>query len=153
MTFIAQILAATIGTVAFSVLFSVPRKYYPYCGLIGGASWLVYGLFSEFTSIYAATLAATIVVVFLSRLTAVFKRCPVTIFLIPGVFPLVPGAHLYWTSYYIVTSDLSQALEHGYMAVKMAVAIVLGIVLVFELPQKMFVVLTGKKPDRKLPEQ
>lgn len=136
---IGQVIAATIGTVAFSVLFGVPRRYYPYCGLIGGASWLIYVLCTGFCSIYAATLLSTIVVVVLSRLTAVRKRCPVTVFLIPGIFPLVPGAHLYWTAYYVVTSDLGQALSHGYMAVKMAVAIVLGIVLVFELPQKVFV--------------
>ena len=41
---ILQILAAMVGTVAFSLLFGVPRKYYPYCGLIGGAGWLVYSL-------------------------------------------------------------------------------------------------------------
>ena len=37
-----QIIAAVIATVGFSVLFGVPSKYYPYCGVIGGAGWLVY---------------------------------------------------------------------------------------------------------------
>ena len=32
---IMQLIAAMAGTIAFSVLFSVPRKYYIYCGLIG----------------------------------------------------------------------------------------------------------------------
>ena len=36
-----QIIAAVIATVGFSVLFGVPSKYYPYCGVIGGAGWLV----------------------------------------------------------------------------------------------------------------
>lgn len=30
-----QVCAAMIGTVAFSLLFGVPRKYYPWCGVIG----------------------------------------------------------------------------------------------------------------------
>ena len=71
--------------------------------------------------------------------------CPVTIFLIAGIFPLVPGAGVYWTAYYIVTDQLRLAAETGYTAVKVAVAIVLGIVFIFELPQGLFVRLAGNK--------
>ena len=96
-----QIIAAVIATVGFSVLFGVPSKYYPYCGVIGGAGWLVYLIALEHFSTAGASLAATMVVIFLSRLAAVRKKCPVTIFLIAGIFPLVPGAGVYWTAYYL----------------------------------------------------
>ena len=66
------------------------------------------------------------------------KRCPVTIFLISGILPLVPGAGIYWTAYYLVTNQLDLALSKGFLAVKVAVAIVLGIVFVFEIPQRFF---------------
>ena len=79
------------------------------------------------------------------QLEAVRKKCPVTIFLIAGIFPLVPGAGVYWTAYYIVTDQLWLAAETGYTAVKVAVAIVLGIVFIFELPQGLFVRLAGNK--------
>ena len=139
------VLAAMIGTVSFSLLFGVPRKEYPWCGLIGGAGWAVYLLASSWWADAAAVLAAAVVVVFLSRLAAVAKECPVTIFLISGIFPLVPGAGAYWTVYYIVTDELSLAVQNGYMAVKTAVAIVLGIVFVFELPQGLFRFLMGRR--------
>ena len=142
---IGEILAAVIGTVSFSLLFGVPRKEYPWCGLIGGAGWAVYLLAVSVWGDTGAVLAAAVVVVFLSRLAAVGKECPVTIFLISGIFPLVPGAGVYWTVYYIVTDELSLAVQHGYMAVKTAVAIVLGIVFVFELPQGIFRFLMGKR--------
>ena len=135
---ILQILAAMVGTVAFSLLFGVPRKYYPYCGLIGGAGWLVYSLAVRYFGPEAAALLATIVIMLLSRAAAVWQRCPATIFMISGIFPLVPGAGIYWTSYYIVTDQLTLALHTGYEAVKTAVAIVLGIVFVFEIPQQVF---------------
>lgn len=92
-----------------------------------------------------AALFATIVVILLSRLFAVRERCPVTIFLISGLFPLVPGAGVYWTAYYIVTNELDKASQTGYMALKVAVAIVLGIVFVFELPQGIFRVFSKKE--------
>ena len=139
------VLAAMIGTVSFSLLFGVPRKEYPWCGLIGGAGWAVYLLAPSWWADAAAVLAAAVVVVFLSRLAAVAKECPVTIFLISGIFPLVPGAGVYWTVYYIVTDELSLAVQNGYMAVKTAVAIVLGIVFVFELPQGLFRFLMGRR--------
>lgn len=130
--------AAVIGTVSFSLLFGVPTVYYPYCGFIGGSGWIVYAVLLNWLTAPASALIATIVVILLSRMFAVGKWCPVTIFLISGIFPLVPGAGLYWTAYYIVTDQLALAARTGFMALKVAVAIVLGIVFVFELPQGFF---------------
>ena len=61
-----------------------------------------------------------------------------TVFLTAGIFPLVPGAGIYWTAYYLVTDRPAQAADNGLVAVKAAVAIVLGIVLVFEIPDRVF---------------
>lgn len=141
---ILQILSAMIGTVAFSVLFGVPSRYYPYCGVIGGAGWGIYSISLHVCTPAEASLLATMAVIFLSRFAAIRKKCPVTVFLISGIFPLVPGAGVYWTTYYIITDQLRLAVETGYQAVKCAVAIVLGIVFVFELPQRLFVALQGK---------
>ncbi len=148
---IGQVIAAVTGTVGFSVLYSVPRTYYPYCGFIGGAGWFLYCLLIPNCSPPEATLLAAILVVLLSRLFAVKERCPVTIFLISGMFPLVPGGGIYWTAYYIVTGEMELAAEKGFTAVKVAVAIVLAIVFVFQLPQKLFQVRWGqkKKNDRR----
>ena len=142
---IQEILAAMVGTIAFSLLFGVPRKYYAYCGLIGGAGWGVYSAAGLLWAPAQSALAATIVVILLSRLAAVKERCPVTIFLISGIFPLVPGAGVYWTVYYMVTDQLYLAVQTGYTAVKVAVAIVRGIVFVFELPQGLFRALVGRR--------
>ena len=142
---IQEILAAMVGTIAFSLLFGGPRKYFAYCGLIGGAGWGVYSAAGLLWAPAQSALAATIVVILLSRLAAVKERCPVTIFLISGIFPLVPGAGVYWTVYYMVTDQLYLAVQTGYTAVKVAVAIVLGIVFVFELPQGLFRALVGRR--------
>lgn len=138
-----EILSAVVGTVSFSVLFGVPREYYPYCGFIGGAGWLVYCLAELFLPGSGPCFLATAVVILLSRTAAVVKHCPVTIFLIAGIFPLVPGAGVYWTVYHIVMEELFLAVSTGYSAMKEAIAIVMGIVFVFELPQKLFVRMAG----------
>ena len=141
-----QVLAACIGTVAFSVLFGVPKKYYHHCGIIGGAGWFLYAVLSAYTGLSPTeiTFFATVLVMLMSRFAAVKERCPVTVFVISGIFPLVPGAGIYWTAYYLVTSQMELALSSGFAALKAAVAIVLGIVAVFELPHRVFHL--GKRP-------
>lgn len=148
-----QVMAAVAGTIAFSVLYSVPRAYYAYCGFIGGAGWLLYCLLLPVCSPPEASLFAAILVVILSRLFAVKEKCPVTIFLISGIFPLVPGGGIYWTAYYIVTGEMEMAAEKGFAAVKAAVAIVLAIVFVFQLPQKLFQMKWRKAKGRKSQEE
>lgn len=142
---ITQVLAAIISTIAFSVLFGVPKQYYPYCGMIGGAGWLIYCLLDPWCSSPEGTLLATGVVVLLSRLFAVHMKCPVTIFLIAGIIPLVPGAGVYWTAYYIVTNQMELAADTGFTALKVAVAIVLGIVFIFQVPGQVFRIGMPKK--------
>ena len=143
---ILEVLAAAVGTIAFSVLFYVPRRYYGFCGVCGAAGWVVYSLlYKKGISPEEATFFAAVTVIFLSRVFAVKERCPATLFMIPGIFPLVPGAGVYWTSYYIVTEELDKASQTGFLALKVAVAIVLGIVFVFEIPQGFFRKLVGRR--------
>lgn len=142
----AEILAAAAGTFAFAVLYGVPRKYYPYCALTGGISWIIYLLFQD-KGVVPASFASTVAVVLVSRVMAIREQCPVTVFLISGIFPTVPGSYVYWTAYYLVTDELHLAAEKGYAAIKIAFAIVLGIVFVFEIPQKVFVRMIKKRGE------
>lgn len=86
---ILQITAAFIGTIAFALLFSVPRKDYIPAGVIGALGWLVYCVLTQTCmSDVPASFLATLVVVFLARWFAVMFQTPSTIFLITGIFPL-----------------------------------------------------------------
>lgn len=133
-----EFLTAFVGTIAFALLFQVPKEYYVNCGLAGGCGWICYKLLLAGCGLFGSTFFATVLVVFLSRLSAVRRHCPVTIFLVAGIFPLVPGAGIYWTAYYVVTDQLAKASDRGFQTLKIAVAIVLGILFVFEFPQKWF---------------
>lgn len=134
-----EMAAAAVGTAAFSVLFSVPKKYYGLCAACGTIGWLVYFCFHwDGLSPAESTFFSAAAVIFLSRLFAVWERCPATLFMIPGIFPIVPGAGIYWTAHYIVTDQLALASRTGFEAVKAAAAIVLGIIFVFEIPQRFF---------------
>ena len=135
-----QIIASFIGTAAFAVLFGVPRKYYVLCGVSGVLGWILYMILARYAGFTppAATLFATMLVVLSARSFSVLDRCPAIVFLLCGIFPLVPGAGVFWTSYYVVSDQLRLALGSGFMAVKVTIAIVLGIILISELPNRIF---------------
>ena len=135
---IANILCSFIGTITFSLLFNVPKKYYFYCGLVGTLGWMCYCGMSPIFSATFSTFISTMVVVLSSRILTVVRKCPITIFLISGIFPLVPGASVYNTAYYFITNDLDSSLAWGINALKIAFAIVLGIVFIVSIPREMF---------------
>lgn len=131
-----QTIAAFIATLAFCILFSVPRKQYFFCGLCGGVSWLVYWIFDGITGVVYATFFASVVIVLMSRIMAIMRKCPVSVFLITGIIPLVPGSAIYYTAYNLFMDEVSAASDYFFLTLKLAVAIVMGIVVVFAIPIK-----------------
>lgn len=147
MNLLLDIVGSFIGTVAFSIIFNVQSRFYFYCGITGMAGWVLYCALMPATGPVLATFLGTILVVLLSRIFAVWRKCPITVFLISGIFPLVPGVSVYYTAYYFVTNCFSLATEKGVMALKLAFAIVLGIVFIVPLPKHWFSIKYWK--DRK----
>ena len=126
---VIQLVAAFVGTVGFSALFGAPRRYYLYCGLAGMAGWAVYLLVALSHSVVGAAFFAALAVAAISHIMAKICRCPVTVFLICGIIPLVPGGGIFWTAYYIVTEQLRMAAATGFVALKVTIAIAGGIIL------------------------
>ena len=124
-----QLVAAFVGTVGFSALFGAPRRFYLYCGLAGMAGWAVYLFVSTGHSVVGAAFLAALTVAAISHVMARLRHCPVTVFLICGIIPLVPGGGIFWTAYYLVTDQLRLAAETGFVALKVTIAIAGGIIL------------------------
>ena len=117
-----QLIAAFVGTLGFSSLFGAPRRYYIACGLVGMIGWMSY-IFTD------SILVASLIIAVMSHVFAVIQRCPVTIFIICGIIPLVPGGGLFWTLYYMLTSRLRLAFEAGTGALRATIAIAGGIII------------------------
>ena len=139
-TLAMQAFAAFAGTVGFSVLFGVPRRNYLQAALVAMIGWVAYLALFRFTVLGPAisTFAATVIVASLARAFASWFKTPSTVYLIPGVFPMIPGGGIFWTTFFLVSSRLHMALQSGMLALEVTAAIVLGIVLVSALPKRLF---------------
>ena len=147
--FLFEVLAAGVGTTAFALLFHVPHRYSLRCGIIGGAGWFVYLSGLPFVSAPVSIFLATVAVVFLSRFSAVQLRCPVTLFLICGIFPLVPGLGVYRTASALVAGQMALASKTGFSALQTSMVMVLAILLGLELPSGLFRRLANLIPSKK----
>ncbi len=141
-----QAIAAFVGTVGFAVLYGVPRSEYIHVGVCSAVGWMAYLVMLRLVgaTVIESNFVATIVVVLVSRFMAVYRRCPVIVFQICGVFPLIPGAGIFWTVYYLVNKQPSEAFASGFTALGVAVAIVIGIIFVTSLPGRMFKIVQKK---------
>ena len=130
----AQFFIAGAGTLSFAVLFGCPRKSLPFCGLVGAVGWFVYELAVMLgADSAAASLLAVVPLTLLTRVFAITLKMPVTVFLLSGIFPLVPGAGIYYTAYYFIQGN-TLALSNGISTFKVAVALAIGITLVLSVP-------------------
>ena len=136
------ILASFFGTVAFAILYEIPSRYCLVAGLNGMTGWIVYSLLTPAAGEMGAIFVSTLVIALFSRYLAVLMKCPEIAFLVAGIFPIVPGAGIYWTAYYLMAGQMSQAAATGTGALKTCLAMVLGIAVIHELPQWFF---SGRK--------
>jgi len=143
-----QIAASFLGTIGFAVLFGVPSKHYLETGAVAALGWALYLALVRFTnlSVPVSTFCASVFVVILSRAAARCFHAPVTVFMITGIFPMVPGGGLFWTTYFTISSQLNQSLSYGFLSIKITLAIVLAIVLVNELPSRLFYTRRDRRP-------
>ena len=134
-----QFLISMVATLCFAILFAAPKKELILCGITGAVGWVVYLVCTGLdTGTTIANLIATFALTVLARTIASIRKNPVTVYLISGIFPLVPGAGIYYTSYYFIMNETQQSSGYGMDTVKIAGAIVLGIIFGFALPQSWF---------------
>ena len=136
---IVQFIVCFFATLSFAVLFSAPKRQLVFCGLTGAAGWFVYLLIMQSDLGFGvANLAAAFTLTLMSRIFAAIERNPVTVYLLAGIFPLVPGAGIYYTSYYFIMHEMEQFAAKGAETIIIAGSIAFGIVFGFSLPQSMF---------------
>jgi uncharacterized membrane protein YjjB (DUF3815 family) len=147
--YLMEFFMGLIGVWGFAVLFRAPGIKCLYCGILGALDWVLYLVVREAGMPYAAAITLAIfVLVIASRAVAAFLGTPATIFVVTGIFPLVPGAGIYYTAYYFVTGNAAMASQKGSETVITALSIALGIILANVIPQACFTPLAHLREGR-----
>ena len=123
--------ACLTGCVGFTILFNIHGKGSTLCVLGGVLTWAVYavaadllgnelmGFFwgSVFASLYSETMAR-------------IRKYPAISYLVVCIFPLIPGAGVYYTMHHAVQGNMALFAEKGIYTASTAGLMAVGIVLV-----------------------
>lgn len=130
LNYLLMSMGAVLGSFAISVFMNNDYKTSLYNGLFGGLSWFLYLYLEKRMGIFAAVFAASFLVAMCAQIWSRRLKCPVTLFLIPALTPLVPGKPLYRFVHAFISGHSVEAGNFAANTFLMAWAIALGIILV-----------------------
>lgn len=140
-TIVIQTITATLGTIGFALLSNVRKERIFSVGVGGFLAWIIYLIADHYTdSIMVSNFISVFFISIYAELMARILKAPATVFLIPSIIPLLPGAMLYYSMRAIWNNDMAKFRYFGYIAAAGVFGIALGIVLgyfVFSQMQKI----------------
>lgn len=126
-----QCLASLIGCIGFFIIFNIHGSGGFLCALGGLFAWATYcitGLCGggELVCYFFAAIAAA----GYSEIMARVRKFPAISYLVISIFPLIPGASIYYTTNHLVMGDMTRFAERGTHTIAIAGVIAVGILLV-----------------------
>ena len=127
---LVQCLFCFIGCIGFVILFNIHGPGGLICALGGAATWLVYLIAfqisgSDLTAYFWSALFAS----FYSEVMARIRKYPAISYLVVSIFPLIPGAGVYYTMNYAVRGMNEEFAVQGLHTAAIAGIIAVGILL------------------------
>jgi uncharacterized membrane protein YjjP (DUF1212 family) len=129
-----EFLFALFGTMGISVSVNIPRRRLILAAFIAACGWVVRealqnGGYSPIVACFVGACAIAVIAEVATRLT----KETATLFIIPAIFPLVPGRGMYDTMAHLITNDYASAARMGLETLFIAGGIALGLLVVISL--------------------
>lgn len=126
-----QLTACFIGCIGFSILFNIHGPGMILCAFGGLLAWGVYCLSFHFEgSDLTAYFWAAVVSGIYSETMARIRKYPAISYLVVAIFPLIPGASVYYTMNYAVRGENAAFADKGLHTIAIAGVIAVGILIV-----------------------
>lgn len=122
-------ISAFFASMFFAVLYNTRGKLLIFTAFCGALGMFIFNVL-EPHGLVAQFLIATIAMSIYSEVLARICKIPVLVILTVGILPIVPGAGVYYTIYYLLEENLSQFCSYGLRTLLSTGAMALGIVLV-----------------------
>lgn len=124
---LTQLLACFIGIIGICLVFKVDKKHILVSSIGAVLCWLIYskcieaGINIETSSFISAAFCEVY-----AEICARYMKAPAIIFLLPCIFPLIPGSSLYYTFFNLANKDYAMASLKSIETVKFVFSIAMG---------------------------
>ena len=126
-----QCVVCCLACIGFAILFNVHDLGLPLSALGATLTWAVYLIAMEATgNLYVANFWAAGAATAYSEIVARIRKCPASSYLVVSLFPLLPGAGIYYTMGYALEGSVNQAVHKGLETAAVAGVMAVGILLV-----------------------
>lgn len=126
----SQCLFCFVGCIGFSILFNIHGPGMLLCAFGGSLAWAVYQLTLDIsTSALAGYFWSALVSSAYSESMARLRKYPAISYLVVSIFPLIPGAGVYYTMSYAVQGEMELFASKGMFTAATAGIIAVGILL------------------------
>lgn len=126
-----QNIATFIACIGFSIIFNIHGPGVYICAFGGMLVWAVYCSVLHFNgSIYFANFFGAVVAAVYSEIMARVRKYPAISYLVVAIFPLIPGAGIYYATNYLVRGDMSAFTEKALQTIGIAGVIAVGILMI-----------------------
>lgn len=128
---VRELIIVVISTLAFCLLFHLPKRHLPLALLGTALCWGLYRiLHARIDSLLCAVLVVSMFSAAYAELVAKRVKAPATLFLIPTLIPLVPGSYVYSMMLALVRGDSEATELYGTLTAQWAIGLAAGISLV-----------------------
>lgn len=126
-----QNMGSFIGAVGFAICFNIHGPGGLLCALGSVLAWSTYLITIHFTdNVIWANFSGAMVASLYAETMARIRKYPAISYLVVSIFPLIPGAGVYYTMTYAVQGQMDLFANNGMLTAAIAGAIALGILLV-----------------------
>lgn len=124
-------LGSLIGCIGFSILFNIHGPGGLLCALGGVVTWVVFDLIlkaggDEMFAYFSGAFLASVYAEVMARV----RKYPAISYLVVSLFPLIPGAGIYYTMYYAVHGNMERFAAEGTRTGAIAGVMAVGVLLV-----------------------
>ncbi|MGL4873801.1 MAG: threonine/serine exporter family protein [Clostridium sp.] len=128
--YIIEIASCALGALGYALMYNV-KKDKIIAATIGGVFTIttyviINGIFNEI--LFSTAIASAVITVY-SEILARKLKAPATVFLLPGIIPLVPGGGLFYTMTGILTGDRQEFNAYGISTLETAAGIAIGVII------------------------
>lgn len=136
MTVIIEGFCSFFACLFFAIIYNTPKKELPFCGLAGSLGYMLcYYLTNQCKMPMWGAFLGTALICILSLNFSTRHKMPVMMYVLPAIFPIVPGAGIYYALYSFMINDIHGAAQQGIDAFKIAGVIVLAMLTILSQPK------------------